>query len=171
MTPTTIRAMRHDDLGAVLALQHQCYVPAFHEPLAAFASKLTAAPDSCWVAQDEQARVCAYLVCVPVEGPALPALHAPDHRPARAPDWLYLHDMAIAPFARGLGLAPRLLAHALTYAREAGLARVGLIAVQDSCGFWQKQGFEADRGSPSVPPDKLATFGPDAVFMQNSVAD
>lgn len=171
MTQATIRAMRHDDLGAVLALQHQCYVPAFHEPLAAFASKLTAAPDSCWVAQDEQARVCAYLVCVPVEGPALPALHAPDHAPAHAPDWLYLHDMAIAPFARGLGLAPRLLANAQTYAREAGLGCIGLIAVQDSSGFWQKHGFKADRASRRVPPDKLATFGTDAVFMQSGMAD
>lgn len=160
--------MTHHDLTAVLAIQHQCYQPAFHEPREAFESKWTASPDTCWVAE-RQGLVCAYLVCLPIEGRALPALHASAFQRSATPDWLYLHDLAIGPAARGTGLAPELVSKALASAQRIGLHRAGLIAVQDSCDFWRRFGFAEDASGHQVSRDKLDSFGDGAVFMSRAL--
>ena len=46
-----IRPMSLADLPGVLAVQRACYGPGHLEPLEAFASKLTASPMTCWVAE------------------------------------------------------------------------------------------------------------------------
>ncbi|MBI2731813.1 MAG: GNAT family N-acetyltransferase [Aquabacterium sp.] len=159
------RAMQEDDLDAVIELQKVCYSAEFHEPKSSFASKLRAAPDSCWVAAGPD-RLLAYLVCLPIEGDALPALHAPDWCKPHQPDWLYLHDLAIHPDARGTGLARAMLHQATTAAHSQGLSTMGLIAVQGSVPFWSRHGF-----APATAPvaqlmaKKLDSFGEDAVFM------
>lgn len=160
--------MTQGDLAAVLTVQHQCYAAAFHEPLEAFASKWTASPDTCWVAESEGA-VCAYLVCLPIEQQGLPPLHATAFQRSPHPDWLYLHDLAIGPGARGTGLAPQLIERALGKARDMALPGAGLIAVQDSSAFWRRFGFEIDTSEQLVTTEKLHSFGADAVFMSRAL--
>lgn len=158
------RLMQEEDLDAVIHLQSTCYSREFHEPKAAFASKLAAA-DSCWVVQGP-CGLLAYLVCLPIEGDQLPALHAPDWRQSDNPDWLYLHDLAIHPDARGGGVAQAMLLRANDLAKSRKLATVGLIAVQDSAPFWRRHGFEPASGAASqISAAKLASFGKDATFM------
>jgi GNAT superfamily N-acetyltransferase len=159
------RPMQPDDLPGVLALQQGCYAAAFHEPLAAFASKLSASPDSCWVLVRGD-MLCAYLVCLPIEGDQLPPLHAAHWSAPERPDWLYLHDMAVSPAERGTGAAQALLAQAFEWARQRQLPETGLIAVQGSVPFWSKLGFQLLEDPARVGPAKLATFGPDARFMR-----
>lgn len=168
MTQPLVRPMAQGDLAAVLSVQHQCYAATFHEPVEAFASKWAASPDTCWVAE-QQGAVCAYLVCLPIEQRGLPALHATNFKPCRQPDWLYLHDLAIGPAARGTGLAPQLIERALARARAMALPTAGLIAVQDSSAFWRKFGFEIDTSERLVSAEKLASFGADAVFMSREL--
>lgn len=159
------RLMQEGDLDAVIRLQSTCYSNEFHEPKAAFASKLKAAPDSCWVMHGPGG-LQAYLVCLPIAGSQLPALHAPDwHKPAN-PDWLYLHDLAIHPDARGMGLASLMLSKANELAESRRLASMGLIAVQDSVPFWRRYGFEPVTGAAAqISEGKLASFGKEATFM------
>lgn len=159
------RLMLEGDLDAVISLQTTCYGPEFHEPKASFASKLLAAPDSCWVLQGPSG-LLAYLVCLPIERDRLPALHSPDWRSSPAPDWLYLHDLAIHPDARGAGLAKLMLLRATELAQTLGLPSMGLIAVQGSVPFWGRHGFEPilDKGS-QISEAKLASFGEGATFM------
>lgn len=165
-----IRAMSDSDLQAVLSLQQRCYASAFHEPLAAFASKLQAAPGSCWVLPSTlPGELMAYLVCLPVAPGALPALHASDCPPPDEAAWLYVHDMAVAPEARGAGVAPQLLAQAHAWARLAGLKALALVAVQDSQPFWSKQGFQSV--PDALPADKLASYGDGACFMLQALDD
>lgn len=157
--------MQEADLDAVIGLQMACYDREFHEPKSSFASKLFAAPDSCWVAAGPQG-LLAYLVCLPIEGDGLPALHAPQWRKPLHPDWLYVHDLAIHPQARGTGLASAMLQQATALARDQHLATMGLIAVQGSVPFWHRHGFEPAR-TPIAQgmAAKLASFGEGAVFM------
>lgn len=160
----TLRLMLPQDLPSVLALQARCYSSDFHEPEAAFASKLHASPDSCWVMAGEQG-VQAYLVSLPIQGPHLPMLHASAWSYPGKPDWLYLHDMSVAPQARGSGASKVLLQQAQAFAREHRLPDIGLIAVQDSAPYWAKQGFLPDGAPIRLSPDKLASFGRGAIFM------
>lgn len=168
MPQPLVRPMTHGDLAPVLSVQQQSYTTEFHEPFAAFESKWLASPDTCWVAERAGA-VCAYLVCLPVEQRNLPALHAAAFQRASHPDWLYLHDLAIGPAARGAGLSPLLMACALEKAQAMSLPTIGLIAVQDSCAFWRKFGFEIDGSERLVSAAKLATFGTQAVFMSRKI--
>lgn len=164
-----IRPMTPTDLPGVLAVQHWCYAPAFHESPAAFASKLSGTPDTCWVAASANDVIVAYLVSMPVDAHSLPALHAAQwQRPAQA-QWLYLHDLAVAPLARGQSLAPRLVAQAQQSARAMRLTQMALVAVQGSEGFWQQQGFVTQALPAGVSTGKLDSFGPHAQFMACAV--
>ena len=64
------RPMTAEDVPQVLALQHTCYQPEFHEPVQAFDSKLRSSPDTCWVISTRAASIAAYLVprCEPQAG-------------------------------------------------------------------------------------------------------
>mgnify|MGYP003346226438 CR=1 FL=1 len=86
-------------------------------------------------------------------------------RGGSGPTLLYLHDMAVAPEARSLGLASRLLAQLRQRAQALALPRLGLVAVQGSVPYWQRQGFAELAAMPAPLAAKLATFGPDASFM------
>ena len=157
--------MQTNDLDAVIALQSTCYATPFHEPKQAFAAKLNAVPASAWVV-DGPSGLWAYLVCLPIAGDQLPALHATEWHPPPSPQWLYLHDLAIHPDARGAGLAGVLLSKADELAFSQGWQALGLIAVQDSLAFWRKQGFApTELPSPLIHADKLASFGKEATFM------
>lgn len=163
--PPTARDMHTSDLDAVISLQSTCYAHQFREPKQAFAAKLNAVPASAWVV-DGPSGLWAYLVCLPIEGDQLPALHATEWHTPPSPQWLYLHDLAIHPDARGAGLAGVLLSKAHELAFSQGWQALGLIAVQDSHAFWRKQGFEpAELPSPLIHADKLASFGKEATFM------
>lgn len=167
----TLRQMRTTDLGRVCEIQHQCYSSDFHEPEAAFASKLRQSPSSCWVACDEGDLPMAYLVSLPVSPGHYPALHADDWMPPARPTTLYMHDMAVMPALKGQGVAVQLFTAAHQYTIRSGLSDITLIAVQGSVPYWQRHGFAV------VPPEemdeamrkKLASFGPDARFMRQVI--
>lgn len=159
------------DLDAVLALQQRCYGVSFLESRAAFAAKLevTAGLDCCWMAWQSGAP-CGYAVSLPVCEATLPALDAPCcERPVR-PTLLYLHDMAVAPETRSLGLAAQLLARLLQRTEALGLSRIGLVAVQGSVPYWQRQGFSEQTPLSGPLAAKLASFGSEARFMSRGLA-
>lgn len=161
--------MRQDDLDAVISLQSTCYSAQFHEPRQAFAAKLHASPACAWVL-DGPNGLLAYLVCLPIEGDQLPALHATECYPSPTPQWLYLHDLAIHPDARGQGLADLMLDQARALALREAWEALGLIAVQDSVNFWRRQGFETvAMPSRYIATDKLLSFGKEATFMLQRV--
>jgi GNAT superfamily N-acetyltransferase len=171
MTDIQLRPLRVADVPAVLALQAQCYGADFLEDAQAFEAKLHAAEPywTSWMAWrgDEP---LAYLVGLPLSHDSLPALNAPQLQlPAQA-SLLYLHDLAVAPAGRSLGLARRLVEHVERRASDLGLVTLGLVAVQGSQAFWQGQGFATLQPLPAALAAKLASFGPEARFMQRSLA-
>jgi len=167
-----LRPLRVADVPAVLALQAQCYEAQFLESAEAFAAKLRAAEplQTSWMAWRGDTAL-AYLVGLPLCQDSLPALNAPQLELPAQPRLLYLHDLAVAPAGRALGLARRLVAQLEARARALGLATLGLVAVQDSQAFWQRQGFELLQPAPaSGLALKLASFGPQARYMERRLA-
>lgn len=162
-----IRLLTEADLPAVMAVQAACYEAGFHEPQAAFANKLAEASDSCWGAWQGDA-LRGYLFCLPADADHLPALHASSWRRPADAAWLYLHDMAVHPDARGLGVAGRLLEAARTRAHAVGVEALVLVAVQGSVPYWTRHGFATVAPSPPIAA-KLRTFGDGAHFMQQTL--
>lgn len=170
MMDVELRLLRTTDVSQVLAVQAQCYEAEFIERAEAFEAKLAAAEPhgSSWiVTQDE--RALAYVVALPACLNTLPALDAAHITPSSRPQLLYLHDLAVAPAGRSLGLGRRLAERVEQSARALGLARIGLVAVQDSLAYWQRQGFAELAPLPEVLRAKLASFGPQARWMERQV--
>ena len=158
-----LRAMRADDLEAVLAVQLACYGAGFVEDGALIARRLAAAPHTGWVAERAGA-VCAYLAAYPSVLGKLTPLHG-EFEPAPAADALYLHDLAVHPSAAGLGLGPLLVRHAWAHAAQAGWAHSTLVSVQASVGFWARHGYAATAPAGVEQQVRLATYPGDAVYM------
>lgn len=164
----TLRPMQAADADAVLALQRLAYPPSHHESWAVLGRKLALWPAGCWVLAGDKG-LLGYLFSHPGRQQAPPLLHAELTLPAQA-DAYALHDLALRPEARGRGLARSLFAQAEREAGRAGLAVMSLVAVQGSAPFWMRQGFAPLSQLPQALAHKLASFGPDACFMQRALA-
>ena len=158
-----IRAMRLDDLDAVLAIQAACYPPAMQEAAPVLQARMQAATDTCIVAQDGKG-VCAYLFGYPSRLGAVTPLGA-EFAPAPDADTLYLHDLALAPRAHGRGLARELVGHLLALGRRAGLTATALVSVQDTAAFWTALGYEAAEVKDAQARAALASYPGQARYM------
>ena len=163
-----LRPLAVADLGAVLRLQSDCYGPDYVEPAEAFLTKLRATMplQTCWGAFAADGALLAYAISLPVCADTLPALHAADFRCPAQPTLLYLHDLAVSPQGRGQGLAQALLDQVQHRATLLGLARLGLIAVQDSASYWQRLGFAPLPALPAWLKKKLQSFGEAARYLE-----
>lgn len=81
----------------------------------------------------------------PGAGPA-PALGTPLAALPDAPDQLFLHDVALQPDLRGLGLVAALLRLREGVARALGLRVARLTAVHGTVPMWERLGFVLDGG-------------------------
>ncbi|WBY03154.1 GNAT family N-acetyltransferase [Ramlibacter tataouinensis] len=162
------RAMTEADLGAVLAIQAECYGPAMNETRETVLARLRAFPHTAWVAHDTQG-ACAYLVAYESRLGRVTALGGDFRRSERA-DSLYLHDLAVSPRAKGRGAGRLLVEQALQQARHAGLAHSCLVSVQDSQAFWRSFGYEPRLELPAESQPALQTYGPGACYMARAIA-
>ncbi len=165
---TTIRNITLDDLPDVLHMQHLCYDASFHETPASFHAKIAVTPETCWLAirRDDP---LAYLITLPVSYADFPALNSPTFRRSATPDVLYIHDLAVTPDGRAIGLGKTLVKHAFKMAEALQITRIGLIAVQDSVAYWSRYDF-ANVSTPH--PELLAkirSFGDNACYMEKSI--
>ncbi len=167
MTMTiTIRLIKPADITAVVALQDSCYSDALYESPVLLQQRLSVAADSCWLAENANGQLLAYLFCYPsINGQITPLASA--FTLNAMPELLYLHDMAVNPAARGLGLASRLLATAQQYALSQGLTKLALVAVQGSVPYWQRQGFRVVTKLTGSAEHALNSYqGEQARYMQ-----
>ena len=163
-----VRAMRADDLDAVLAIQLACYGAGFVEDGALIARRLAAAPETGWVAGHE-GEVSAYLAAYPSIAGKLTALHG-EFEIAPEADALYLHDLAVHPAASGLGLGPRLVRHAWERAVQAGWRQSTLVSVQASVSFWERLGYAPMAPAGPAQQARLATYPGMPVYMVRQLA-
>ena len=157
----TWRAMAETDLPAVATLADAIHVD-HPEDGAVFAERLALFPAGCLVLESSGV-VAGYVVAHPGRVLAPPALNARIGALPSEADCLYLHDIALAPSARGRGLAAVALERLVAVARAAGLPRIALVAVAGTGRFWTQHGFEPV-DAPALAP-KLATYDSEARLM------
>ncbi len=164
----TLRPMQPDDLPAALSIQQDCYAGTLLEDSEVFAARLDSHPEETWIAADAQG-TCGYLfayrsrigMVTPLDG-VFP--HQPDA------DCLYLHDLAVARRAAGLGIGPAMVRQGLQQAVTQGLRYSALVSVQDSHGFWSRLGYSAHRHLDETQQMHLASYQTPAIYMVRNLA-
>lgn len=164
-----IHAAQLADLDQIMAIQMLCYYAIEPESRLSMASKIIASPDTCFVVK-ERDMVRGYLLAIPVMSGEPPALDSEACDLAGGADCLYLHDLAVHPESRGLGVGCILVRQFMNIAHKKKFRHASLVSIQDSFRFWQKQGFEAIVPSEKLQ-SKLMTYGQDAIYMEKLLID
>nr|WP_038000555.1 GNAT family N-acetyltransferase [Thauera linaloolentis] len=150
--------MRMDDLDAVMRIQREAYGDAYQESADVLGRKLSLAPEGCWFAE-RGGEGLGYVFAHPWSAGA-PCLHAQiENLPPRA-DHGFLHDLAVSPRARGLGVGRGLFGKVRSWSERAGHQALALVALADAVAYWRGLGFAAE---PLALPDG---YGAGAVFMR-----
>lgn len=161
--PILIRAIREDDLDAVLRVQAACYPPAMQEPRDVVLSRLRATGDTTLVAVHGGV-VCAYVFAYRSAAGAVTPLDA-IFDIKNDGDTIYIHDLSVAPAAAGLGIARQLVDRLRLLAAGAGLRQCALVSVQDSRAFWERLGFAERLCVGDSAREALASYPSVAVYM------
>lgn len=157
-------AQRH--LSQALRLQSDVYPSFLVEPENAFASRCATAAPYCLAAEVHDVLI-AYLLAHGWPREAPPPVGAVLDPEVRG-DSLFLHDLAVSPAARGTGVGRALVDRAFTLARNDGLQRAELIAIEGAAPFWAGLGFAATMPSPALAA-KVAGYGPRAQWMARAL--
>ena len=168
LTPQSVRGCTLADTAAIVALQSICYGQELRESEAAFAGKISACAETCFLVPARDG-ISAYLISLPCENYDLPAFDATTYARPESPNTLYIHDLAVNPDARGRNLGRVLLDAAFEKAKVLGISEVCLLAVQGSAPFWGKLGFVAVQDLGQELTQKVRSYGEDAVFMRKSL--
>lgn len=160
-----ISTLQAQHWSEVLSLQDTAYAHLGPEPADVMHSKWQVSPDTCFVAHQNDS-LLGYVLAHPWAHPVPPALYQPTRPHEAQGSWMFIHDMAVAPEARGRGVAHLLFEPVLVQARHARKQGMLLVAVQGSTRFWHNLGFEPVR---SVTPD-LSSYGEHACLMQRTLS-
>jgi hypothetical protein len=155
-----------------MSIQAQSYGPDLVEGVETFRDMLLQFPAGCFGLRLD-GKLSGYCFSRPASTQLLPPLHdsqMEEGPAAAANDVYYVHDVAVAPSARGLRSAARFLDMSTALAAALGFERIALTAVQGMEAFWTRLGFR-----PVVPTAaeaaRLATYSSDAVLMMARVSD
>ncbi len=150
------------DLDAVCAVAGTAF-PDHPEDREVFADRLALNPGGCFVLAAGDGPARGYLIAYPWGLDDAPALNTVLGRLPDRPDVLYLHDLALAPEARGGGHAARIVERLAADAAQAGWPAIARVAVNQAAPFWARLGF-TPRDGPDIVR-KLASYGGDARYM------
>lgn len=155
------------DLPAVMAVAAVVH-PGYPESEAVFAERLALHPAGCLVLESGEG-VGGYVLSHPWQlGQALTLDSLLGALPKQA-DAYYIHDLALLPGARGGGAASTCVDQLSSHARASGLARMALVAVGDSAGFWRRHGFH--EAHDEALARKLASYDDAARYMVRDLKD
>jgi len=156
------RSMRREDLPAVVALAASVHA---HHPERAevFAERLALAPAGCLVLGEA---VAGYALSHPwgLAGP--PPLDSLLGTLPAAPESWHVHDIVVAPAARGRGLGGAALRALLAVAGGAGFRRASLVAIDGQAPRWARAGFVAATCADAAA---LASYGDRATWMTRAL--
>jgi len=136
-----IRLITEDDLGAVMDIQSSAYHLFFQEERFVFEDRLHNFPDGCWIAEVD-GHPAGYLFSHPCQLNAPPKLNSAIKSLPKEPDCYFIHDIAVNPRFRGIGVGRNLADKAKQLAVEYKFKDMALISVQNSEKFWNKMGFK-----------------------------
>ncbi|WP_162233679.1 GNAT family N-acetyltransferase [Sphingomonas sp. Leaf62] len=155
------RPARADDAPSIAALA-RAELGEYGEAADLYAERIALSAEGCWVLADD-GTVVGHCISHPWHRLAPPAMHTLlGDLPPSADCW-YLHDVVVAPVARGTRAVERLLPILDDIATRRAIPVLALIAVGGADAYWARQGFIA-------APGGAAGFGADAVYMERPVA-
>ena len=153
------------DLPAVQRLADAAH-PDLPERPEILCEKLHRFPEGCRVLAPAGA-VTGYGFAHPWMLDSIPPLDTPLGALPDRPTCLYLHDIVVAPEARGSGAAAAYVSLLLGLARTRRLAWLALVSVHDTWPMWQRRGFRVVERPGLVAV--LQDYGPSARYMVRSV--
>lgn len=171
------RPLAAGDLDAVVAIADIVH-PSYPERRAAFADKLTLAPEACFALLDERSfagnttdhdeSIAGYAIGYPWRRRTIAPLDTVlGALPADA-ETLYVHDIAVLPAARGRGAAAAVIEHLAAAAQARGLPWLSLVAVYGAQALWARCGFVAVEDA--ALRCALAPYGAGARYMERPSA-
>lgn len=160
------RAMEPADLDRVMAIAEVVH-PDYPEERAVFEERLALFPEGCLMALADGASV-GYAVMHPGRLGAPPPLDSPLGGLPEGADCLYLHDVALLPAARGLGLGVSVMERMEEIAGRHGFGWLALTSTPKARAFWDRNGFVPHDGGPALAA-KLASYGGGMAYMTRRV--
>ncbi len=147
------RPARAEDAGAIAALAAAALGP-YGESVAAYAERIALSPEGSLVlARGDD--ILGHFLSHPWRRGAVPEINAMlGAIPDDADGW-YIHDVVIAPEARGGGFAATALEMIAAAARARGIGVLTLIAVGGADRFWRRLGFEPGAAARPLAADKV----------------
>ena len=136
--------------------------PSYPESEEVPAERLALFPAGCLIAEGVQGALLGYAVSHPGRLGRPPALDSQLGELPSGADCLYLHDVALLPEARGLGLGESLVDLLRALGMRSGFKVLALTAVNRSTSYWRRRGFSNYSGD-EILAAKLASYGDDAV--------
>lgn len=155
-----IRQIREADWDAIVAIENAAYTDIEPESMATLQSRVLLSPETCFVAVNDDDVVLGCCFAHRWVPHGAPALHEVLQALPESKN-LYLHDLAVAPATRGLGVASLLCRELLARAGQKRFLSVTLVSVQSSADFWKKFGFIE---VPAIKPSP--SYLENAVFMR-----
>jgi ribosomal protein S18 acetylase RimI-like enzyme len=136
--------------------------PGFFESPGVLAERQRLYHNGCYLLEVGE-RPAGYVLSHPWRAGILPALNALLGELPDEPDTYYLHDLALLPVARRIGVASEIVRALIKHARANDFPTMTLVAVNKSQGFWEKHGFAVTE-APALA-DKLKSYEADARLM------
>lgn len=148
------------DITAIIAIAERIHPDLFERP-DVFAEKMRLCPDGCRVLVGDEG-IVGYGLAHPWKQHQIPPLDCflaslPDDA-----DCLYVHDVAVLPFARG-GVAAAYIRTLEQLARSSG-AVLALVSVYATRSLWEQFGFRSVTTNAELRA-KLACYGEAATYM------
>lgn len=157
----TIKLINDQTWSAVLEIQAQAYSSVEPESLAVLKSKWYNSPESCFVYQQDES-IVGYLLAHAWHSDVPPKLFQPLPNETTG-SILFLHDLAVSKSALGRGVATMMYQHLHQHALLSAYQQIRLVALQNSVGFWQRQGFVC------VDQNISSSYGTDAYLMKKKL--
>ncbi|MBK1790137.1 GNAT family N-acetyltransferase [Persicirhabdus sediminis] len=158
------RPINDNDASSIERIQRLCFKDVGAEEIDVLAHKWHENPDACCVCTDDLGRVLGYVLAHPWEQGSAPKMHEFTDFPGDG-DTFYIHDMAVCPKARNMGVAQHLLDYCNNYAASHSYKRISLVAVQDAPDYWSKKGF-----TPAQCNADLSGYGSRPCYMEKAIA-
>jgi GNAT superfamily N-acetyltransferase len=155
------RPMTGPDLPAVCAIADRVHVN-YPEDDVVIAERQRIYPEGCAVF-DVDGLISAYALTHPWRYAEPPALNVMLGCIPERPTTYYIHDVALAPEARGTGAGSAIVEAVIAHAHKIGAPNLSLVAVNNSVPFWSRFGFEVV-AEPALA-EKLLSYDADARFM------
>jgi len=140
--------------------------PDIPERIETYREKLRLSPGSCFVVCDGKS-IRGYAITLPWTAREIPELDTLLGAIPKNASALYIHDVALLPSARSLGLVGELMALMDAAGGKLGLTEISLAAVYGSETTWFQYGFRRMNMSEKLMAQS-ATYG-SAVFMTRPI--